>query len=75
MTITTKYNIHDIVWFMKENTVRYDVVQQIRTLTIERTFTRDTPETHTETSYGLRGERYFKEYEVFPSKEELLKSL
>ena len=71
MTIETKYNIGDEVWMMKENkpTTRIvSFVEIIAASTISKSFIR----------YGLKTEGVVErvvESLLFPTKEELLKSL
>lgn len=92
MTIETKYNIGDEVWFMCENRARQSYIVDIRIRCekedVENPFN-DYPhppllgdETTIEVSYWVKGlnvtERanwLYREQYLFPTKEELLKSL
>ena len=72
MTIETKYNIGQEVWFMKENKACSDIITAIHTYRTE---------TISNITYGF-GESIHSqiiaitsEQGIFPTKEELLKSL
>ena len=71
MTIETKFNIGDEVWFMKENKPTKKVVDFIEIITASTT-------SKSFIQYGLKMEgvveRVTEKY-LFPTKEELLKSL
>lgn len=75
MTIETKYNIGDEVWFIKDNKVQSLKITQLNVLMSLL------PKTD---GYGCKinqvvdysnGKTVLAEYECFPTKEELLKSL
>ena len=72
MTIETKYNIGDEVWFMNKNKACSDIITAVH---IYRT------ETLLNTTYGFGNTiqtqivSTMKESDLFPTKEELLKSL
>lgn len=72
MTIETKYNIGDEVWFMQDNKVCSDTITAIHTYRTE---------TISNITYGfgksIRSQiiAIINERDLFPTKEELLKSL
>lgn len=72
MTIETKYNIGDEVWFMQDNKVCSDTITAIHTYRTE---------TISNITYGfgksIRSQiiAVINEQDLFPTKEELLKSL
>ena len=71
MTIETKYNIGDDVWMMKENKPTKRLVSFIETITASTT-------SKSFIQYGLKNEGVVErvvENLLFPTKEELLKSL
>lgn len=72
MTIETKYNIGDKVWFMYDNSVRSATVIKIDVL-IEKNKNRTS--IHKTISYGLFDYFKYPEDKLFPTKKELLKSL
>ena len=72
MKIETKYSIGQEVWFMNENKACNDIITAVHTFTTE---------TFLNTTYGF-GQTIrtqivttMKESDLFPTKEELLKSL
>lgn len=72
MTIETKYNIGQEVWFMNKNKACSDIITAIHTYTTE---------TLLNTTYGFGNTirtqivSTVQESDLFPTKEELLKSL
>lgn len=76
MTIETKYNIGDEVWMMKCNKPIRVKILEIRTLTqnVCKVCIKKVPETTI--IYSLEGMDFMiSEDKLFPTKEELLKSL
>lgn len=69
MEIKTKYNIGEKVWWIRDN--------QIRSGSVDFILFTATPTQPFYLGYGIHDEEFvnFKEYELFPTKEELLKSL
>lgn len=73
MTIETKYNIGDKVWFMHNNSVESAIIIKIDAV-IEKNM--NCTGMHETTSYCLFDYcGYYIECKLFPTKEELLKSL
>lgn len=71
MTIETKYNIGDEVWFMNENKVYVSFVEDVRVKRNNKnTKIEYMVESMQKKDFGLK-----KEQDLFPTKEELLKSL
>jgi hypothetical protein len=71
MTIETKYNIGDEVWFMNENKVYVSFVEDVRVKrNSKNTKIEYMVESMQKKDFGLK-----KEQDLFPTKEELLKSL
>ena len=72
MTIETKYNIGQEVWFMNENKACSDIITAVNTYVTE---------TFSNVTYGFGNTirtqivTTMKESDLFPTKEELLKSL
>ena len=71
MTIETKYNIGDEVWFMWENKVQCSKIKDLESVTIRPVLS---------VVYELEmlwhdAKFVFKECALYPTKEELLKSL
>lgn len=69
MEIKTKYNIGDKVWWIRDN--------QIKSGSIDFILFKATPTQPFYLGYGIHNEDFanFKEHELFPTKQELLKSL
>ena len=68
MTIETKYNIGDEVWFIKDNkpqTMKVSYIEIIAASTVSKPCIR----------YGFGNFERYTESLLFPTKEELLKSL
>ena len=77
MTIETKYNIGDEVWFMDEKgEIKSDIIHAISYYHWDITIS---PEEEIELQYcfnvPIGRQSWYEEYELFPTKEELLKSL
>ena len=71
MTIETKYNIGDEVWFMNENKVYVSFIEDVRVKrNSKNTKIEYMVESMQKKDFGLK-----EESALFPSKEELLKSL
>jgi hypothetical protein len=71
MTIETKYNIGDEVWFMNENKVYVSFIEDVRVKrNSKNTKIEYMVESMQKKDFGLK-----KEQDLFPAKEELLKSL
>lgn len=73
MTIETKYNIGNEVWFMHDNSVK-----SARIIKIEAVIEKDMNSAgiHKTTLYHLFDyHKSYRESQLFPTKEELLKSL
>jgi hypothetical protein len=71
MTIETKYNIGDEVWFMNENKVYVSFIEDVRVKrNSKNTKIEYMVESMQKKDFGLK-----KEQDLFPTKEELLKSL
>lgn len=71
MTIETKYNIGDEVWFMNENKVYVSFIEDVRVKRNNKnTKIEYMVESMQKKDFGLK-----KEQGLFPTKEELLKSL
>jgi hypothetical protein len=68
MTIETKYNIGDEVWCMKDNRCRCTKVESIRIMIHHYT-------SSIEIGYFIEAGEWIEEERIFPTKEELLKSL
>ena len=71
MTIETKYNIGDEVWFIWENMVQSAKIDSICSITVD-------PEKSVIYQLDMTWNKaplLFKEIALFPTKEELLKSL
>lgn len=72
MTINTKYNIGQEVWFMNENKACSDIITAVHTYITE---------TFSNVTYGFGNTiqtqiiTTIKESDLFPTKEELLRSL
>lgn len=66
MTIETKYNIGDKVWAMYCNSPFEYEIDKVIVIHDYR---------ETSTQYRVVGHKYFFDFEIFPTKEELLKSL
>ena len=69
MEIKTKYTIGDKVWWIRNN--------EIKSGSIDFILFKTTPTQPFYLGYGIHNEEYvdFKEHELFPTKEELLKTL
>lgn len=69
MEIKTRYNIGDEVWWIKDNQIKSGIIDFI--------LFKATPTQPFYLGYSVHDEDYagFKEHELFPTKEELLKSL
>lgn len=73
MTTETQYNIGDKVWFMHDNKVKSGIVIIINVV-IEKDM--NCTGVHKTTRYSLYNyPGYYPENKLFPTKEELLKSL
>lgn len=71
MTIETKYNLGDEVWFMCENKVYVSFIEDVRVKRNNKTTKIEyMVESMQKKDFGLK-----KESDLFPTKEELLKSL
>lgn len=71
MTIETKYNIGDEVWFMNENKVYVSFIEDVRVKRNNKnTKIEYMVESMQKKDFGLK-----KEQDLFPTKEELIKSL
>ena len=71
MTIETKYNIGDEVWLMNENKAYVSFIEDVRVKrNSKNTKIEYMVESMQKKDFGLK-----KEQELFPTKEELLKSL
>jgi hypothetical protein len=71
MTIETKYNIGDEVWFMNENKAYVSFIEDVRVKRNNKnTKIEYMVESMQKKDFGLK-----KESDLFPTKEELLKSL
>lgn len=71
MDIKTKYNIGDEVWFMNENKACVSFIEDVRVKkNSKNTKIEYMVESMQKKDFGLK-----KEQDLFPSKEELLKSL
>jgi hypothetical protein len=68
MTFETKYNIGDEVWVMHDNRCRCTIVKSIRTMIHDYTSLIDI-------EYFIEVGEWLHEGRLFPTKEELLKSL
>lgn len=73
MIIETKYNIGDEVWFMHDNSAKSAIVTKID-IVIEKGM--NSTDVYKSTAYSLFNYcRYYTKDKLFPTKEELLKSL
>lgn len=73
MTIETRYNIGDRVWFMHDNKVKNEIIIKIDAVILKDMNCNDVGKT---ILYGLFNySRCYAEHKLFPTKEELLKSL
>lgn len=73
MTIETRYNIGDKVWFMHENKVKTEIIIKIGVV-VERDM--NSQYVGKSIQYGLYSVSYpYAENHLFPTKEELLESL
>jgi hypothetical protein len=73
MTIETRYNIGDRVWFMHDNKVESEIIIKINAV-IEKDMNRTG--VYKSIAYSLFNYcRYYTEDKLFPTKEELIKSL
>lgn len=71
MTIETKYNIGDEVWFIWENKVYVSFIEDVRVKRNNKNIKIEyMVESMQKKDFGLK-----KESDLFPTKEELLKSL
>jgi hypothetical protein len=71
MAIETRYNIGDEVWFMNENKVYVSFIEDVRVKrNSKNTKIEYMVESMQKKDFGLK-----KEQDLFPTKEELLKSL
>jgi hypothetical protein len=73
MTIETRYNIGDRVWFMHDNKVESEIIIKINAV-IEKDM--NCTGVHKSIAYSLFNySGYYTENKLFPTKEELIKSL
>lgn len=75
MTIETKYDIEDKVWFMHNNSVKCETIIRIDTATEKDMNCTGTRTTTMYYYYLYDYHAPYLESELFPTKEELLKSL
>jgi hypothetical protein len=80
MTIETKYNIGDEVWFMADNKAHRGIIFGFRFIKQCGYIKGGQPEVVSESldyivSIALGHTTHMEEFELFPTKEELLKSL
>ena len=73
MTIETRYNIGDRVWFMHDNKVKNEIIIKIDAVILKDM---NCTGVHKSITYSLFNySRCYAEDKLFPTKEELLKSL
>ena len=77
MTIETKYNIGDEVWVIAGNKAQHLRIEAIEVSIEKAMITEDGGFSISEykTSYSVGRGNWYKESDIFPTKEELLKSL
>lgn len=77
MTIETKYNIGDAVWVIANDRVQHLRIEAIKVSIGKTMITEDGDFSISEykTSYSVGWGNWYKESDIFPTKEELLKSL
>ena len=73
MKIETKYNIGQEVWFMNRNKCESSVVKGMKITCVHGNYLGNI--NHVSIDYSLEGVVVYPEYSLFPTKEELIKSL
>lgn len=76
MTVTTKFDSGDVIYYLNGDTIITDIVLGVRTLTLKEQLS-PILEKSTRIDYFLEisKDREFKENELFSSKSELLKKI